>query len=579
MPDRSPPRDVQTIRRFFLALMIVAGVFLSASQVVLAQGSLLTYGSNTLGSLTATTPLTFFTFNGNTDDLVTIQVIGISPGMVPGISLNSPSQQQLANSSTDPFGIGDGQEARLSYRLPQNGFYTILISNVNGSPGDFLLRLAGAPGTAGMDLPPDGPANADVVPDAVQVVNIPADPAASQTVNVSTQTADFGFRVGVRNPSGQEIAVLTGDSLNSATSNLPPGQGNYTLEITALTPGAQGVVTVLVVPAGGSVTPPPATDQQPAAPAATEEVAPPEGSQSTNNETQPTVCMISASGNVNLRSGPGTNYNIIGTLNAGMSLPVEGSLNGWFQVNVPGVGTAWAFSGVVNLSGPCDNLSVSQPGALPPPQTTQEVTDLTSTPTATATATATATLVQNDNNNQQQQPTTTFTSTASATPTTQTQPTLTYTPTPSATTEIRPTATYTPSYTPTTPPAAQTAPPDANFNSPLNIPLDSTASVTDFVSYPGGDTQDKVRWDISGMNSNSALSGGRARLTLAVSCFGSGTQNVTFFTGGQTYACGQTIVDREVTYDSRTGQVTITAVGGTNTYVQWVLTGTAVRVN
>ena len=88
-----------------------------------------------------------------------------------------------------------------------------------------------------------------------------------------------------------------------------------------------------------------------------------------------------------------------------------------------------------------------------------------------------------------------------------------------------------------------------------------------------------MRWDITGMNPNSSLSGGRARLTLAVSCFGTGMQNITFSTGGSTFSCGQTIVDTEVTYDSRTGQVTITAVAGENTYVQWVLTGTATRVN
>ena len=81
------------------------------------------------------------------------------------------------------------------------------------------------------------------------------------------------------------------------------------------------------------------------------------------------------------------------------------------------------------------------------------------------------------------------------------------------------------------------------------------------------------------MNPNSSLSGGRARLIIAVSCFGTGTQDIQFFTGGQTYNCGQTIVDQEVTYDSRTGQVTITAVGGQGTYVQWVLTGTATRTN
>ena len=88
-----------------------------------------------------------------------------------------------------------------------------------------------------------------------------------------------------------------------------------------------------------------------------------------------------------------------------------------------------------------------------------------------------------------------------------------------------------------------------------------------------------MRWDISGMNPNASQSGGRARLVIAASCFGQNTDQVQFFTGGQTYSCGQTLVDREVTYDSRTGSIVITAVGGTNTYVQWVLTGTATRLN
>lgn len=163
--------------------------------------------------------------------------------------------------------------------------------------------------------------------------------------------------------------------------------------------------------------------------------------------------------------------------------------------------------------------------------------------------------------------------------------TLTYTPsytptwTPTYTPSYTPTRTptYTPSFTPS-PPVPEAAP-DANFNAPLNIPLDSTASTTDFVSYPGGDREDRVRFDITGMNPNPALSGGRARLVITASCFGTGTQNIQFFTGGQTYSCGQTLVDREVTYDSRTGQVTITATGGTSTYVQWVLTGSATRLN
>lgn len=110
------------------------------------------------------------------------------------------------------------------------------------------------------------------------------------------------------------------------------------------------------------------------------------------------------------------------------------------------------------------------------------------------------------------------------------------------------------------------------------MPLDTTASVTDYVSYPGGDTTDRVRYDVIGMNQVPAFSGGKAEITLAFSCFGTGTQNIRFTTGGQTYSCGE-LVERQVTYDSRTGTVTITAIAGTGTYVQWVITGTAKRIN
>ena len=100
----------------------------------------------------------------------------------------------------------------------------------------------------------------------------------------------------------------------------------------------------------------------------------------------------------------------------------------------------------------------------------------------------------------------------------------------------------------------------------------------DFVSFPGGDTFDRSRYSVTGMNPNPSLPGGRARLVISVSCFGTGTGQLEITTGGQTFACGQTVVDREVTADSDTGTINIEAVGGECTYVQWVLTGTATRI-
>ena len=125
----------------------------------------------------------------------------------------------------------------------------------------------------------------------------------------------------------------------------------------------------------------------------------------------------------------------------------------------------------------------------------------------------------------------------------------------------------------------QIAPDDPRFNNPLDIPLDSTASVLDFVSFPNGDFEDRVRYSVVGMNPNPSLPGGQARLVISATCFGEGNEHIEFFTGGQTFACGQTLVDRIVTADSDTGSVVITAVGGVGTYVQWVLTGTATRTN
>jgi hypothetical protein len=175
-------------------------------------------------------------------------------------------------------------------------------------------------------------------------------------------------------------------------------------------------------------------------------------------------------------------------------------------------------------------------------------------------------------------PTPTEEATATYTPSPTYTPTEEYTPTYTPTPTEEPTATYTPTPTATVQ-QCPVAPPDANFNSPLDIALDSTTSVTDFVSYPDGDTEDRVRFSVTGMNPNTVLPGGRARLIISVSCFGTGINDVQFFTGGQTYSCGQTLVDKEVTADSDTGTVTITAVGGQCSYVQWVLTGTATRVN
>ena len=128
--------------------------------------------------------------------------------------------------------------------------------------------------------------------------------------------------------------------------------------------------------------------------------------------------------------------------------------------------------------------------------------------------------------------------------------------------------------------ARQITPPDPRFNSPLKVPLDNTASVVDFVSHPQGDRIDRVRYEITGMNQNPSLPGGRARLVLSASCFGEGTESVSFNVDGRASGCGKTILNKVATASTSKGTVTIAVRAPSTKYVytQWVLTGRATRV-
>ncbi|MCZ7546960.1 MAG: hypothetical protein M5R40_27110 [Anaerolineae bacterium] len=99
-------------RAFPTALAVLATVALSllASGGALAQGGALTYGGIVVGTLSAEAPLAFFTFIGNPGDVVTARVTALTPGMEVVVSLLSPTQQQLANSTADPLSTpGDAQ--------------------------------------------------------------------------------------------------------------------------------------------------------------------------------------------------------------------------------------------------------------------------------------------------------------------------------------------------------------------------------------------------------------------------------------------------------------------------------------
>jgi hypothetical protein len=91
---------------------------------------------------------------------------------------------------------------------------------------------------------------------------------------------------------------------------------------------------------------------------ASEPPAPPEAV----NEPQ-----LIAPGAVNIRSGPGLNYDVIGTLNANTAMPVVGrnSQGTWWQIKTPDDTRGWVANSVVNAT---DTGSVPVAQAPPAPQ-------------------------------------------------------------------------------------------------------------------------------------------------------------------------------------------------------------------
>lgn len=77
---------------------------------------------------------------------------------------------------------------------------------------------------------------------------------------------------------------------------------------------------------------------------------------------------------INVRSGPGIRYDLIGVLITGQQVPALGRTTGgdWIQIAYPGVpgGTGWVYSPLVSITG---NLPVVEPPPTPTPRTTPTI--------------------------------------------------------------------------------------------------------------------------------------------------------------------------------------------------------------
>jgi hypothetical protein len=99
----------------------------------------------------------------------------------------------------------------------------------------------------------------------------------------------------------------------------------------------------------------------------------------------------------NVRSGPGTDYGVIGSLSRDDDVIVLGVSEdgGWYEVAIPGMGSGWLSAETVRISGNTNIQVIVLPTATPTPTDTAAPTD-TATPTDTPTPEYTATSTPTD---------------------------------------------------------------------------------------------------------------------------------------------------------------------------------------
>ena len=330
------PRILLTVFALVVALAAVAPL----GRFAWAQGGeTLSYGSNIVGSTTAEIPYAIYAINMNEGDTISLLVAGLTPDMLPSVSMVGPTENPLAVSEADPFSPAGSHRTRIDYRADQTGGYTIIVTNLNGSPGQFLLMLDGQPASVSTPLTLDTPALATI--DSGAAVYTFQLSAAGNLVTLSTQTPGFSFLARVYDGLGRLVAGLAGTDLRGVALDIGPGVGQYVVEVSALTSGTQGSVRIdLVAGSGGQ----------------TGAVLP--GGGVIVATATPSVCQVIGANRVNIRSGPSTAYPAIGSLFPGSSLNVVGSNNGltWYVVDYNGQ-QGWVSGSVTELGRPVWNFA------------------------------------------------------------------------------------------------------------------------------------------------------------------------------------------------------------------------------
>jgi uncharacterized protein YraI len=310
------------------------------------------YGTVVVGSLTQQAPIASYAFAGNAGDLVSIRVIGLTPGMTPTVTLLGPAQEELVTTVDRlifPSSIVAGApntSAVVTYRLFAPGTYVVNVgAGASGIPGDFVLTIDALPAVQAVPLVIQTPQDIVIPLTApAQFYTFNTDPTTFTTLLVNFTPFAFNVFVEVSDSSGQTVSLVD-DTLQTACIEFGPSDEIFQIAVLA-DPLAQGNVSLTLSPGRCQVGAPPelSTIQLPAIPFTPVPI--------------PNVCAASSNRNVNIRSGPGLQFPVLTLLPRGQAIQVIARTEtGWYAVQSNFV-QGWVSGAVIFLSGPCEPIPV-----------------------------------------------------------------------------------------------------------------------------------------------------------------------------------------------------------------------------
>ncbi len=358
----------------------VIGLLAFLSVPLARAQTVLNYGEAALGKIEAGVPFGFFNFFGNEGDLVSVRLVSFDAAFQPTLSVVSPTGQQLIFSNGDPSSFGNN--ARVDLILPQAGAYNVQVGALNNTEGQFILRVDGLrtlntiPLSAGTEAIPvsflDAPS---------QVLQVEGSPTETRVINFAGGEARYS--ASIHGLSGNLLGTVASTSTGSSFA-LPPSDGTYTIVLTNLDSTPDPVFVQVGSSAASASTGSTGQTGQTGTTGSTGQT----GTTGSTGQTGTTggtvdssVCTVFSPGQVNLRGGPGTNYEIVGSLPGGSSYPATGQNSGWYTIIYQGQ-TAWVSASVTTITGPCGNVPFVEapsptgqtgqtgPTSTPPPTTT-----------------------------------------------------------------------------------------------------------------------------------------------------------------------------------------------------------------